>query len=299
MDIVLIALGLVALLGGGELLVRGALGLSVRFGMAPAVAGVVVMGFGTSSPELAASLAAAFADAPGIALGNVIGSNIANIALILGVVALIAPLAVRIGRRDGIALVAATAYLLFVLAIGGIGRGVALVGLAGLGVYLWLILREEPGEAADTVLGIRGRRAALYSAAGLLLLIGGARALVTGSLGIAEALGVPPSITGLTIVAVGTSLPELSASLVAAWRGQGGLAIGNILGSNVFNALGIVGVTALVHPLQVPPSIDWGEGAALVISAAALLGLAALGRAGRLAGAGLIGGYAVYIVTLV
>lgn len=297
MEYLLVAVGLALLIGGGEVLVRGALGLSARFRMSPAVIGAVVMGFGTSTPELAASLSAALAGAPGIALGNVIGSNVANVALILAASALIAPIEARINRLDAAALAMATLGMIAVILIGGISMPVGLAFLAALAIYLWASVKSGQASAPseqDEAPGNLGVSIA-YVVVGLVLLIGGAQALVTGAIDIAEAFGVPPSVIGLTVVAIGTSLPELAASISAALKGQGGLALGNIVGSNIFNVLGILGITALIHPIAVPPSLDMAEIWALAATGAALLALGVWGRVPR--GAGIVGlvGYAAYV----
>ncbi|WP_427854419.1 sodium:calcium antiporter [Gymnodinialimonas phycosphaerae] len=298
LDYLLVVLGLALLVAGGEVLVRGALGLSVRFRMSPAVIGAVVMGFGTSTPELAASLSAALAGAPGLALGNVIGSNVANVALILAASAVIVPLVARIGWAEAIAVAAATLGMIAVIILGGIGPVLGAMFLGILAIFLWVSVRggevalsEQETEAAPGRLG----QSLIFVTVGLVLLIGGAQALVSGTVDIAEAFGVPPSVIRLTVVAIGTSLPELAASLSAAVRGQGGLALGNIVGSNSFNVLGILGITALVHPIAVPPSLDMAEVWALAITGAALLVLGLWGRVPRAAGALGLAGYAGYM----
>ncbi|OAN72675.1 hypothetical protein A8B78_19535 [Jannaschia sp. EhC01] len=298
MDYLLVVLGLALLVAGGEVLVRGALGLSVRFRMSPAVIGAVVMGFGTSTPELAASLSAALAGAPGLALGNVIGSNVANVALILAASAVIAPLVARTGWAEAVAVAAATLGMIAVIILGGIGPVLGAMFLGILAIFLWVSVRggqvamsEQETEAAPGRLS----QSLIFVIVGLVLLIGGAQALVSGAVDIAEAFGVPPSVIGLTVVAIGTSLPELAASLSAAVRGQGGLALGNIVGSNIFNVLGILGITALVHPIAVPPSLDMAEVWALAITGTALLVLGLWGRIPRAAGAFGLAGYAGYM----
>lgn len=298
MDYILVVAGLLALLAGGEAVVRGAMALSVRFGIAPPVIGAVVVGFGTSSPELAASVTAVYADAPGIALGNVIGSNIANVALIFGLVVVLVPMAIRLSVLDQVALAVAAIALLGALAFGGAGRGFGLVCVLGLGLYVVAALRSGAAEAVTAMPGPVWR-ALGYTIGGLVLLVGGAQVLIAGALGIAEAFGVPPSLVGLTIVAVGTSLPELVASLVAVYRGQGALALGNIVGSNIFNALGILGVVTLLQPIAVPPSLGWAEAVAIVLSTGVLLVLARAGWAPRMVGAACLAGYGGYLALVI
>ena len=261
MSALLIVSGLVGLFVGGELLVRFASQLAQRLGISSLVVGLTVVAFGTSAPELAASLTAALRGSPDIALGNVIGSNTANIGLILGLSALVTPLVsgARFLRRELPFMVLTGAALLPLLLDGRLGRleGVGL--LVVLTLYLLVLFRtgeaplpEPLVEAAEpkpsgplwlSLLGITG---------GLVLLVGGAQALVAGAVTVATALGVPQTVIGLTLVAVGTSLPELVSSLVAASKGEGDLALGNIVGSNIFNVLAILGVSSLVQPLATP-----------------------------------------------
>lgn len=297
LDYLLVVLGLGLLVAGGEVILRGALGLSVRLGLSPAIIGAVVMGFGTSSPELAASMTAALEGAPGIAVGNIIGSNVANIALILALTVLIAPIAARIGGMEAVALGGATLALVAVLLLGRIGLTLGAVFLGGLALFIWASLRAgqvEMPEAPDGPPPALSLSLGLV-AVGLALLIGGAKALVGGAVGVAETFGVAPAVIGLTVVAVGTSLPELAASLAAALRGQGAMALGNIVGSNIFNVLGILGLTAIVHPIAVPDAFGTVDIVFLLATAGALVALGFWGRIGRAAGAVGLVGYGVYV----
>ena len=262
MDGVMILAGLVGLMVGGDLLVRGAVAVATRAGLSPMVIGLTLVGFGTSTPELVTSLQAAFAGSPGIAIGNVVGSNIANVLLILGIAALMAPIRVeRRGlRRDGAFLMLATLLCIGLALTGVLGRVAGLVLVLGLVAFLIATLKMTPPEAEpdpqmDVARDDRMGIALLRFAGGLALTILGARFLVDGAVGIATLAGVPEVVIGLTIVAIGTSLPELVTSVVAARRGHAEVAFGNVLGSNVFNILGILGITALVHPLEVPPQV--------------------------------------------
>lgn len=260
----LVALGILLLYLGGEALVRSAVALARAWGVAPAVVGLTVVAFGTSSPELAASLAAALAGSPGIALGNVVGSNILNLLLILGLAALLAPLRAqaRFLRQEVPFMLLATLLLFPALWTGGgIGRleGLLFVGLL-LG-YIGFLYRATEGAEREVEeefareFGGRGR-AGLGDYGllllGLLLLALGARVLTEGAVALARGLGVPELVIGLTLVALGTSLPEVAASLVAALKREPDIALGNIVGSNIFNILGILGLTALVQPLAFP-----------------------------------------------
>ncbi|MBZ8119387.1 calcium/sodium antiporter [Roseovarius sp. LXJ103] len=302
MDSLYIAIGLVGLLAGGELLVRGSVAMASRAGLSPFVIGLTLVGFGTSAPELAASLSAALRGAPDIALGNVVGSNIGNILLILGLSALIAPMMLPRGSmlRDGVTLALASLFCTALVLSGGVGRIAGVFCVAGLILYLILALRRGDDVQEE----ITPKSGALWTSllgvlAGLVLIIGGAYALVIGATDLARAVGLSEAVIGLTIVAIGTSLPELATSLIAARKGQGDIALGNILGSGIFNILGILGITALVLPLEVPTQIA-GFDIWVMLGATALLGLFALrGRLGRPAGAMFFALYVLYLVLLV
>jgi cation:H+ antiporter len=309
-DILLLAAGLVALFAGGDILVRGAVAIARRVGLSEMVIGLTLVGFGTSTPELVTSVQAALTGAPGIAIGNVVGSNIANILLILGLGAVLAPVAVAPGAlaRDGGVMVAASLAALAVLASGTVGRVAGAGFVAALVAYLGLTLwRERRGRSAtaaihaaeaDTVGGTTGPLwwATLLALAGLALTVLGARLLVEGAVGLAAVAGVPEAVIGLTIVAVGTSLPELVTTVAAVRQQRGDVALGNVIGSNIFNILGILGVTALVNPLPVPPEILRFDIWAMLAATAALIVFARSGRRiGRVEGATLLAAYLGYL----
>lgn len=264
-----IAAGLLLLVIGGEALVRGSVALARNLGVSKLVIGLVLVGFGTSMPELAASLNAALIGSPGIAVGNVIGSNIANTLLILGLTAAITPIACdpRAFRRDGPMLAIATLLCAGFALTGAFGRGAGFVFVAVLLGYTLFTYRTERRQD-DPSARLHSQEAELeeptprstwvgllFAAAGMGLMIGGAHTMVTGSVALARQFGISETVIGLTLVAVGTSLPELSISLVAAVQRQTDLAFGNIVGSNIFNILGVLGVTAIAVPIPVPPSI--------------------------------------------
>jgi cation:H+ antiporter len=298
MDIVMVVAGLALLLGGGEGLVRGGVALATRMRLPMAVVGAVVLGFGTSMPEMLTSVSAALAGAPGIAIGNVLGSNIANILLILGIAAVIAPVpAAAAGGEDRAWLALATVMGLAVILLGAtVGRVEGLILLAALGVYIWRQLgRDGAMEPVPAIPGMGGAMIALYILGGLVTLIAGAWLLVEGATGIARAIGISETVIGLTVVAVGTSLPELATSVIAARRGEAGLALGNILGSNVFNILAILGLTAVIVPIPVPPGLSVVDLATVAGAAALLLVLLATGRIGRGAGLGFLAVYVGYV----
>jgi cation:H+ antiporter len=264
-----IAAGLILLTLGAEALIRGAAGLARRFGLSELLIGLTLVGFGTSTPELVSSVQAALSGAPGIAIGNVVGSNIANILLILGLSAAIAPIAIepRSFRRDMPALIAATMFVTVVILSGAIGRFAGagfLIAIAAYIAYAYFservrISAPEPmrheAEAAEIHSTQSPLVAVILSIIGLVLLVIGAKMLVTGAIEIASSLGVSEAVIGLTIVAVGTSLPELVTSVMAAFRGKSDLALGNVVGSNIYNLLGILGATALIQPVTVAAEI--------------------------------------------
>ncbi|MBR2657336.1 MAG: calcium/sodium antiporter [Loktanella sp.] len=256
MDYVYLVAGLIGLFFGGEALVRGSVGIARRLAIPPLLIGLTVVGFGTSTPELLVSVDAAWRGVPDIALGNVIGSNIANILLIVGLTALVWPITVTGAtlRRDTLVMVAAALALVPVFALGYMGRLSGVVLVAGLVGYLIWAYRT-PGDATAEDENLPAPSLALVSTlwviGGLVVLMVGARFLVDGAVSIARGFGISEAFIGLTIVAVGTSLPELATSLIAAFRRQSEIAIGNIVGSNIFNVLGILGVTAMIAPIPV------------------------------------------------
>lgn len=264
-----LSLGLVLLLAGGDALVRGAVGIATRFRISPLLIGLTLVGFGTSTPELLTSVQAALAGAPGIAIGNVVGSNTANILLILGAAAVVFPLAASRTAfiRDGSAVLLSAAACVVVVLAGRLDRlsGVVLVALL-VGYVLYTYLRERKGSDASASMHAAEASAAtpapsrlwlliLLAAGGLAATLLGAKLLVDSSIQLARAAGISETILGLTVVAVGTSLPELATSIVAAVRRQPDVAFGNIVGSNIYNVLGILGVTAIISPIPVPPEI--------------------------------------------
>ena len=321
--IVMLACGLSALLIGGEVLVRGAVGLAERAGVTPLIVGLVIVGFGTSMPELVTSVEAALAGSPAIAWGNIVGSNIANTLLILGGAALLAPLTIRQGpawRDAGVALAASVVLVAIALAdLSGALLGAAMIAL--LAGYVAWCYREEKRQAPDTVHNPPHDRSAaleltdthlhqsglgswirpvLLTLAGLSLLIVGGRFLVAGAIDLARSAGLTETLIGLTIVAVGTSLPELITTLVAARKGEAEVAFGNVVGSNIYNILGIGGVTMLVAPDAVPPTLLPFDLGVMVIAALAVLVLVAWRRLiSRGAGGVLVVSYCVFLTFLV
>ncbi len=260
--------GFLLLTGAAEALVYGAASLARRVGLSALVIGLTVVSIGTSLPELVVSLEAVLSGTEDIALGNVVGSNIGNIALILGVAALVHPLAVQaqVVRVEAPILVGVSVAFTGLILDGTLGRLDGLLLVVGIVSYvlynLWAAKQTSPLVQSEFDEGIPDQHPIVVDLGALVLgfvgLVGGAHLLVGGATTIAERLGVGPIVVGLTVVAVGTSLPELATSVVAARRGQGDIAVGNALGSSVFNLLGILGVTSLVQPLSTQ-SLGWVE----------------------------------------
>jgi cation:H+ antiporter len=259
----LIIAGFALLLFGGESVVRGSVALAQRLGISPLIVGLTIVGFGTSLPEMVVSVNAALVGSPGLAVGNVVGSNIANILLILGVAAIIAPIAVSPGavKRD---LLGMSAVTLVYVGLGMSGQIVFWQGalmlialMSYIGFTVWHdnksndevaeLHREEAPEMGT--IPLRTVSIAGIIIVGLFAVVVGAEWLVTGATTLAMEFGVPEEVIGLTVVAIGTSLPELATSIVAAYRGHSDVCVGNVLGSNLFNLFGITGVTAMFTPL--------------------------------------------------
>ncbi len=310
LNLLLVAIGVLLLTAGGEALIRGSLAAANRLGISPLLSGLLIVGFGTSAPELVVSVEAALSERPDIAIGNVVGSNIGNILLILGLCALITPLAVKplALRRDGVTVVAAS--ILFVVLVGGqvLVRADAAIFLLALAAYLvWAYWTERAGKAPSaelhraegqevTVLPKQALWIVMAVVLGLALLVAGSQVLLMGASGMAESIGVSEAVIGLTLVAVGTSLPELSISVIAALRRHADVAIGNILGSNIFNLLGILGISALLQPLPVHDRIlQFDQWVMLGTSLLLLFFLYTGRRLSRLEGGSLLLGYGVYL----
>lgn len=306
--------GLVLLTAGGESLVRGALAAARRLGVSPLLAGLVIVGFGTSAPELVVSLQAALANKPEIAIGNVVGSNIANILLILGISALIMPLVVNIQclRRDGLTMLAATLIFMALASFGGLGRLEGILMLGCLAAYLVWAYRTERDDSAGPEAELDKAKAGeielvpmsiwmtvLTTVGGLVMLIIGANRFLLGAIGIGQELGVPEAIIGLTVVAVGTSLPEMAVSIVAAIKKHADVAVGNIIGSNIFNILCILGISSTITPLPLQGRLlHIDQFVMLAVTVTLLLFLFFGLRLSRLKGAVLLAAYVVYIAAM-
>lgn len=305
LDVVMIAGGLVLLLLGGEGLIRGAVSLACSFRLSKLLVSSVIIGFGTSMPELTISVSAALKGSPDIALGNVVGSNIANVLLIVGVAALIAPVSfsVREVRRDALVMLAASLLLCGVSFFGIISSLTGGLMLLALVTYVaWSYVegkKGQPEEEPPSERTLAPPVAALLSLAGLVFLVAGAYLMVEGAVALARHFGISEAVIGLTIVAVGTSLPELVTAIVASRHKENDIIIGNILGSNVFNILCILGVTALVSPIPFAGRIAAADIWIMLGVAMLLSGYLLRGRPiGRLSGALMLAGYIAYTLWL-
>ncbi len=307
LDTAVVAVGIVVLYFGADWLVRGAARLAGSVGVSPMVVGLTVVSFGTSAPELVVGTVAALGGNPDLAVGNVIGSNMANIGLILGLTALVTPLAVqsRVVWREMPVMLLVTLALYPLSWDGALGFGDGVLLLVALVAYLGFVFRsvrsEAPaiqGEYEDFVrASIDGRPPALWRdvsliVGGSVLLVLGGWVIVQGAIGVAARLGVSEVVIGLTVVAVGTSLPELATSLVAALRRETDIAVGNVIGSNIFNIAGILGVVAVLEPIVLPAHILVRELPALLLLCFVLFPLLrSEWRIERWEGAVLVGGY--------
>ncbi len=259
--IIAVIIGLAVLVWSADTFIDGATELAVKFNVPSFLIGVLILGVGTSAPEMVVSALSAFAGSPGLALGNAYGSNIINITLVLGLTAIISPIVIRssVVKQDMILLLAVTALAAFQLVDGDLSRTdgivllVALLAVMALQIYLAL---KNNTEATDIdVKEVNVGKAFGTLILGLVLLIASSRAIVWGAVELATIWGMSELLIGLTIVAIGTSLPELVASIVAARRGEDDMALGNIIGSNWCNTIGVVGFAAIIHPLAVEPQI--------------------------------------------
>ncbi|SFU85782.1 calcium/sodium antiporter [Halomonas korlensis] len=316
MTIILFVVGLVLLIVGAEALVRGASRLAARLGISPLIIGLTVVAFGTSSPELAVSLKAALADQAGIAMGNVVGSNIFNVLFILGVSALIVPLVVaqQLIRFDIPLMILLSVVLLLLTLDGLVGRVDGFLLVAGLAAYLGFLLWQntQQNQRANAVAAEEGTQVSASEApwalnlgmivGGLALLVLGSRWFVDGAVALAAYLGVSDQIIGLTIIAAGTSLPEVVTSLIAALRGERDIAVGNVVGSNIFNILGVLGLAGLLAPSGIAVSsamVGFDIPVMIVVALACLPICFTAGAISRWEGGVLLGYYVAYTVYLV
>lgn len=299
--------GFLLLFVGARFFLDGAVGFARSFGISPYLIGLTIVGFGTSAPELAANLSAALAGSHGMSLGNIVGSNIANIGLILGLSAVVQPLQTRMRLLivEGPLMIGVGFIFWWMLMDGRLSRldaSILLAGFAAVAAFLYASAGREPREVQDQLAGAAAKaparlRSAIELLVGLSGLVIGAEWMVDGASGLARSAGVSETVIGLTVVAVGTSLPELASTLTAAWRNEADIAVGNVLGSNIFNILLILGLTALVQPLNAPASLLGADVPVMIVFSIALL--AAMYhkmRITRSEAALLLAGYVVFLL---
>ena len=308
-DILVLIAGLVGLVVAGDLLVRGAVALAERLGIPPLIIGLTIVAFGTSAPELMVSVRAALDNASGIAIGNVVGSNIANILLVLGVPSLFAAsdCCAEGTKRATVAMLLATALFIALAFTGPLTIWHGAVLLTGLALFIAQsahTARRQSQSELETVDGVEGVPQKLWVTlafilAGLIGLPLAAGWTVDAATAIARVIGISETVIGLSIVAIGTSLPELATTLVAALRGQGAVGVGNVIGSNVFNLLSILGITALIADLPVPAEILNFDLWVMLASALLLVPFVFLMKPiGKVAGAAFTGLYVLYLVII-
>lgn len=307
-----VLIGLIILVWSADRFVEGAAAVAKHLGMPILLIGVIIVGFGTSAPELAVSANAALNGSPGMALGNAFGSNIANLTLILGTAAILSPLLVASGviRREIPLLLGATAVATFLLFDGQVSRMDAIIMLlvfaATMGWSIYAGLRDAgsgdvvESEYSDEIPDMSQSKAWFWLAAGLVLLVGSSHILVWGAEFIARSFGVSELVIGLTILAIGTSLPELAASIAAVRKGEHDMIIGNVIGSNLFNTLAVVGLAAVIAPINstdpqfVSRDLLVNVGITLAVLAMAV-GLKGQGRINRFEGFALVAAFAGYL----
>lgn len=314
MVIVLFVAGIGLLIVGAEMLVKGATHIAAALGISPLVIGLTVVAFGTSSPELAVSIKAALSGQPDIALGNVVGSNVFNVLFILGLSALVAPLIVsqQLVRLDVPLMIALSALVLIFALDGILSRSDGLLLVIGLVAYIWFLIyqsRKESAEVKDeyakefaTPTGVSWLKDTGLVLGGLALLVLGSRWLVDSAVSIAQHLGVSELIIGLTIVAAGTSLPEVVTSVIASIRGERDIAVGNVVGSNLFNIMAVLGLCSIVAPtgIDVPPAVTRFDIPIMIVVAFACLPIFFTGGViSRWEGALLLGYYVAYTLYLI
>jgi len=306
-SLVYLLVGFVLLVWSADRLVAGASALARNFGVSALVVGVTIVGFGTSAPEMVVSALASLEGNPSLAVGNALGSNIANVGLILGLTCLLYPMSVERSTcfREIPALAAVTALTALLMIDGSLSRldGVILAG--GLALFIAAMLyrgrREVDLDPATQALmneisqDMTNRAATVWTLVGLLVLPLSAQILVTGAIEMATLLGVSEAVIGLTIVALGTSLPELAAAMASALRKEDDLCIGNILGSNLFNLLGVLGIAALIHPMTIESLLIVRDLPVMAFTFLMLAGMAVFaGRIGRVSAGVLLATYVIY-----
>lgn len=312
LSIVVIIIGLGLLVWGAERFVHGAAAIAKNFGVSPLIIGLTIVGIGTSAPEILISIIAAYQGNPALAVGNALGSNIANIALVLGITAIVMPLAVKSEtlRREYPVMFAVMLLALVLVVDYHLGHLDGLILISGLFVMLYWMIKQSRKHKRDPmeqefdqeIPDISNKSAFLWFIIGLTLLIISSRGLVWGSINIATAMGISDLIIGLTIVAIGTSLPELAASVMSALKKEHDIAVGNIIGSNMFNMLVVFGIPGLVAPHTLDASVLERDFPVMIGLSIALFimayGFKKEGRINRFEGVLLLGGYTAYMTVL-
>ncbi len=300
MDFLVLAVGVVLALGGGELFVRGAVGIADRLRIPPGVIGATVAAFATSSPELAVAISSAREDRSAVAVGDALGSNIVNVALVLGLAAIVAPLVLdQVELRRNLPFALAAPLLTGALAWDGeLSRidGTLLLVVFAVWLTRTAMHARRSRAAIEVIEEVRTGRAVAEAAVGLLLLIGAGQSIVWAAKGIGDRLGLDEFVVGATLVAIGTSTPELATTIISRVRGHDEVGVGTVLGSNIFNNLWIVGVATVISPA----AISLGEVAVAIVAGVAvtLLLVAGRGLLRRPLGIALAGSYAGYVVVL-
>ncbi len=312
----LFILGIAALIGGAEALVRGASRLARSFGVSPLVIGLTIVAIGTTSPEIAVTVGAVLKDSPDIAVGNIVGSNITNVLVILGLTAVISPLAVHVQviRQEAPIMIGAALLYIVMASDGQLGRTDALILVLLMPVYMFYLIRQSRAESSETrqtyeeAIVKSGRLEGrwlvqvLLIAGGIALLVIGSRWLVTSAVAFAREFGVSELVIGLTVIALGTSMPEIATSVLAALRGESDIAVGNVIGSNTFNILGALGVAGAIGPdgLPIAPAVMHFDNWVMIAAALACLPVFMAGRRiGRTKGIMFLGFYAAYVTYLI
>jgi len=306
-DIVYLAAGLAVIYFGAEFLVRGSKNLALAMGIRPMIVGLTVVAFGTSMPEFFVSFTSALKNSSSIAVGNIVGSNICNIGLILGMAALVRPLSVNSGmlKREMPIMLGASLLFWALIADGSIGRLDGALLMAGIVLFTFQQIQSARKEIAAGKNGVGEESAPdnsklknlLFALGGIAGLVVGANLMITGAISLALKIGVSELVVGLSIVAFGTSLPELATSMVAAARKESDISIGNVVGSNIFNILFILGLTALVSPIPVEASVISTQTPAMLAFSVVLLPFMIFKRdINRLEGFILLAAYVAYVV---
>ncbi|MEH6651485.1 MAG: calcium/sodium antiporter [Motiliproteus sp.] len=307
LPVIAILIGFVILVWSADRFVNGAAATAKNFGMSPMLIGLTIVSLGTSAPEMLVSAIASYTGAGGLAIGNALGSNIANIGLVLGATALIAPLPVKTGlmRKELPLLLAVSLVAGLTLFDGELNRIDGTILLIGLVITLILFARfqryadpEEVEHEEEELPDMSTSRAIVWLIIGLILLAGSSRLLVWGAVEVATAMGISDLVIGLTIVAIGTSLPELAASIMSALKGHHDIAIGNIVGSNIFNLLAVMSLPGLIHPITFSSEVVWRDYGMMMLFTLALMAFGYVfgrGKINRPEGCLLLAGYSGYL----